>query len=63
MLRYFAGKDDVAAMKAAGPPKEYITVRRPLVALIKELSQCTRYRRIYIEKGGFSLRIEQRAEQ
>jgi oxaloacetate decarboxylase (Na+ extruding) subunit alpha len=62
MLRYFAGKDDVAAMKTAGPPKEYITVRQPLVALIKELSQRRRYSRIYIEKGDFSLRIEQRAQ-
>jgi len=46
MLRYFAKKDDVAAMKAAGPPKEYPSSRRPLVMLIEELSKRKRISQI-----------------
>ena len=62
LLRFFTGKDDVAAMRAAGPPKEYLSARRPLVTLISELSKRSECRNIYIQKGGLSLRLEKKGE-
>ena len=59
LLRYFAGAADVAAMKAAGPPREYVGVHRPLMALLAELvRRGQEYRSISIERNGFSLRLE-----
>lgn len=62
LLRYFAGEEDVAAMRAAGPSKEYVSVRHPLVALIGELTKRKDCRRIYIQKGGLSLHLERRGD-
>ena len=60
LLRYFAGEDEVAAMRAAAPPKNYISVSRPLVALIGELTQRTDCHNITIQKGDLSLHLEKR---
>jgi oxaloacetate decarboxylase alpha subunit len=60
LLRYFAGEDEVAAMRAAAQPKDYISARRPLVALIGELTQRTDCRHITIQKGDLSLHLEKR---
>lgn len=60
LLRYFTGKDEVAAMRAAGRPKEYLSARHPLVSLIGELAKRSDCRQIYIDKGGLSLRLEKR---
>src|SRR3990167_1562826 len=38
LLRFFTGKEEVAAMHAAGRPKEYLSARHPLVTLIGELT-------------------------
>jgi oxaloacetate decarboxylase (Na+ extruding) subunit alpha len=61
LLRYIAGKDEVEAMRAAGPPREYLSARHPLVALIEELSKRRECRQIHIRKGELSLHLEKRA--
>jgi oxaloacetate decarboxylase alpha subunit len=61
LLRYFAGKDDVEAMKAAGPAKEYPSARQPLVALIEELSKRKECRQIFVKRGNLTIRLERQA--
>ena len=58
LLRYFAGEDEVAVMRAAPPPRDYVSAKSPLVALIGELSQRTDCHHIYIRKGDLSLYLE-----
>ena len=60
LLRFFAGTEEVAAMRAAGPPKSYISVRQPFLALIEELAKKTSYRQIYIRNSRLSLRLEKK---
>ncbi|TAJ98653.1 hypothetical protein EPO44_11280 [bacterium] len=60
LLRYFTGKEEVAAMRAAGPPKEYLNARHPLVTLISELTKRSDCRQIHIDKSGLSVRLEKR---
>ncbi|MFQ5542158.1 MAG: hypothetical protein ACE5E2_04955 [Candidatus Binatia bacterium] len=60
LLRYFAGEDEVAAMRAAAQPKDYISASSPLVALIGELTQRTDCHHITIQKGDLSLHLEKR---
>lgn len=60
LLRYFTGKEEVAAMRAAGPPKKYLNARHPLVTLISELTKRSDCRRITIDKSGLSVRLEKR---
>lgn len=60
LLRYIAGKEEVAAMRAAGPPKEYLSARQPLLTLIGELTKLTDCRQIYIRKGDLSLQLEKK---
>ena len=63
LLRYLAGVEEVAAMRAAGPPKEYASARHPLVTLIRELTTQNRWRSIHIQKGDLSLHLEKRREE
>jgi oxaloacetate decarboxylase alpha subunit len=64
LLRWLLNKDDIAAMRAAGPSKEYDTSRHPLVQLMAELTQRSTSNLIHVSKPGFSLALERkRAEQ
>ena len=51
LLRWNLNLDEIATMRAAGAPKEYLTARQPLVNLLDALSKRTDYRQIVIQKG------------
>jgi oxaloacetate decarboxylase alpha subunit len=61
ILRYFAGEDYVASMKAAAPAKDYTSTATSLVTLIRSLTQRKDTRQIFIQRKDFSLRLEQRS--
>jgi hypothetical protein len=58
LLRWLMSKDDIAAMRAAGPAKEYVTTRHPLVKLMAELTQHADCNLIQVSKPGFALTLE-----
>ena len=60
ILRYFAGSEYVAAMKAAGPPREYASGKSPLLTLIKHAIQQKNSRQIYVRHGNVTVRLEKR---
>ena len=51
LLRWNLSVEEIATMRAAGAPKEYLTTRQPLVDLIDALTKRTDYRQIVIQKG------------
>jgi len=55
LLRYFAGKDEVAAMKAAAPTQSPISARPPLRVLLEELGKRRQWRHVYIRRGGLTI--------
>ncbi len=57
LLRYFAGKDEVEAMRAAGPSKRHIGPGQPVTSLIEELTKSTNCNHIRIKKGALSLTL------
>jgi len=58
VLRVIAGAAAVKAMLAAGAPKKYLSAGQPLVRLIGELAKRRGCRQVYIQKNGFTLRLE-----
>ena len=58
VLRVIAGVAAVKAMLAAGAPKKYLSAGQPLVRLIGELAKRRDCRQVYIQKNGFTLRLE-----
>jgi oxaloacetate decarboxylase alpha subunit len=58
LLRWNLNVDEIATMRAAGAPKEYLTARQPLVNLIDALSQRNDYRRIVIQKGATVISLQ-----
>ena len=58
LLRWLLHEEEIAAMRAAGPIKEYSTAIHPLVALIKELAQRADCNQVHMEKPGFTLTLE-----
>jgi oxaloacetate decarboxylase alpha subunit len=61
LLRWLLTKDDIASMRAAGPAKEYVTARHPLVKLMAELTQRADCNLIQVSKAGFALTLERSA--
>ena len=57
MLRYFAGTQDVAAMRAAPRSERAVDGRLPLLTLINELGKKKRFSQIKIEKGDLVLHM------
>jgi oxaloacetate decarboxylase alpha subunit len=62
ILRYFAGEEYVAAMKAAGPPREYASRKSPLLMLIEQAIKQKNSRQIYVRHGNLTVRLEKRKE-
>jgi oxaloacetate decarboxylase alpha subunit len=60
VLRWLLNKEDIEAMRAAGPAKEYITARHPLVRLMSDLAHRSDCNLIQVSKPGFALTLERR---
>ena len=61
LLRWNLNVDEIETMRAAGPPKEYITAQQPLVNLIDALSKRNDYRHIVIQKGATVISLQKSA--
>ena len=60
LLRWLLHEEEIAAMRAAGPIREYVTAINPLVSLIEEMAQRTDLSRIHVEQPDFALTLEKR---
>jgi len=60
LLRWLLHEEEISAMRAAGPIREYVTAINPLVSLIEEMAQRTDLDRIHVEKPDFVLTLEKR---
>ncbi|MBI4488716.1 MAG: hypothetical protein HY694_06490 [Deltaproteobacteria bacterium] len=60
LLRWHLRKEEIEAMRAAGPPKEYLNARHPLVTLVRELTKRKECTQIFVQKPGLSLILEKR---
>jgi oxaloacetate decarboxylase alpha subunit len=58
LLRWLLNKEDIAAMRAAGPAKPYVTARHPLVRLVAELTRHADSNLIQVSKPGFAIKLE-----
>jgi len=58
LLRYFAGKDEVDAMRAAGTSRRHTGATNPVMRLIEELTKESRCNYIQVKKGALSLTLE-----
>jgi oxaloacetate decarboxylase alpha subunit len=62
LLRYIMkGEQEIAAMRAAGPPKQYCNTTPPLLTLLQELKNHTGVRYIQVQRGSESLVIQNRS--
>src|SRR5262245_34425244 len=60
VLRFFSSKEDVDKMRAAGPARTYSNDGNPLLNLVAEVSKHKDRRSVFIERPGFSLRLQRR---
>jgi len=63
LLRWNLSVEEIATMRAAGAPKEYLTARQPLVSLLDELSKRNQYRRIVVQKGEMVISLQRDAAE
>ena len=61
LLRWNLSVEEIETMRAAGPPKEYLTAQRPLVNLIEVLSKRSDYRQIVVKKGDVVISLNRQA--
>ena len=57
LLRWMLSEDEIAAMRAAGPPREYLNARLPLVALMERLTRGNRGAGVRIRRPGVSIEL------
>jgi oxaloacetate decarboxylase alpha subunit len=60
MLRWLLTPEEIDAMRAAPPPREYTVANHPLVNLVAELSQRADINHIQVEKSGVSVTLDKR---
>ncbi|MBM2805048.1 MAG: Carboxylase [Deltaproteobacteria bacterium] len=60
LLNFFAGAEAVAAMKAAGAPKDYGAASTSLVTLIEQIARRKGPVQVYIKRDGLTLKLERR---
>jgi oxaloacetate decarboxylase alpha subunit len=60
LLRCFLRPEEIATMRAAGPPRDYLTAQHPVANLIRQLTMRASSRFISIQKPGFSLALQRR---
>jgi len=58
LLRWNLSVEEIATMRAAGAPKEYLTARQPLVNLLDELRKKSDYRQIVVQKGDMTISLQ-----
>ncbi len=59
LLRFIIQEEkEIEAMRAAGPPKEYVTSANPLVTIVHELLRKEELRHVHVSKGDFSLTLQ-----
>jgi oxaloacetate decarboxylase alpha subunit len=57
LLRWLLSENEIEAMRAAGPPKEYLSSRQPLESLIRELTKRKDFNHIQVRKKGITLTL------
>ena len=55
------GGQEIAAMRAAGPPKQYFSAAQPLLTLIQELDKHKAVRYVRVQRGGDSVLLLNRS--
>ena len=60
LLNFFAGADALAALKAAGAPRDYSSTQAPLLTLIEQISQRKNSSQVYIKRDGVTVRFSRR---
>lgn len=62
LLRYvMKGTEEIEAMHAAGPPRQYFNAAMPLLTLIQELDKHRKVRYVQVQRGGDSMLIRNQA--
>ena len=61
LMYYVVGKEDVDALRGVGSPNKYISAKKPLLALLQDLTQRSDYRQIHIRKQGMNVSLEKRS--
>lgn len=62
LLRYIMkSSEEIAAMRAAGPPRQYYDSSQSLLTLVQELSKRPKTRYVHIERNGTSVLLRNRA--
>ena len=62
LLRYIMkGEEEIKAMRAAGPPKQYYDSAMPLLTLLQELEKHKKVRYVRLQRGEDSLVLQNRS--
>lgn len=57
LLRWILSRDEIEAMRAAGPPKEYVIAKHPLVRFVEQLAGRTDLSQVRVHKGDLTVAL------
>jgi oxaloacetate decarboxylase alpha subunit len=62
LLRFFTSEEEMNKMRAAGPARTYSSNGNPLLDLVAQLARQKERNSVFIQRPGFSLRMNKRSE-
>ena len=63
LLRYFLTRDEIDAMRAAGPPRDYPFDAEPVTRMVEGFTRRADYAHIQVRNEGFALNLSKRISQ
>jgi len=58
LLRWMLNEDEIAAMRAAGPPKAYLSAKEPVLTLLEKLTHREDCTQIQVQHGNLSIKLQ-----
>jgi oxaloacetate decarboxylase alpha subunit len=58
LLRWMLNEDEIAVMRAAGRPKEYLSAKEPIVTLLEQLTNRRDCAQIHVQRGDLSITLQ-----
>jgi len=58
LLRWMLNEEEIAVMRAAGRPKEYLSAKEPVVTLLEQLANRNDCAQIHVQRGDVSITLE-----
>lgn len=60
LLRWMLSEEEIASMRAAGPPREYLSAKEPIIQLLEKMASRNDCTQIHVQRPGLTVTLQKR---